>query len=163
MKTSTPHSLLTSARVLRNSVRLTGVCLASVLADQRQVLSSLPLEQRGHAEFNLTAKWGTLLIAPTGQSAILLPSALFPCVSYRADLLQRFLYGGIQDFSSFHRVPVTVSPPLPRRCGTTPYASLKYPMLSSPIFERLDRRRSLTRLAQRSLKLHPGNSSSARS
>src|SRR5438105_4413477 len=55
-----------------------------------------------------------------------LPSALFRCVSYRDDLFQRFLSGtyrtspvslwDIQDFSSFHRVPVAVSPPIPSRC-----------------------------------------------
>ena len=39
----------------------------------------------------------------------------FPVFSYRAYLSPRISPQGKQDFSSFHRVPVTVPPPLPRQ------------------------------------------------
>ena len=78
--------------------------------------------------------------------------------SYRAYLLPRISPRGIQDFSSFCRVPVIVSPPIPRRCELPPLASLRYSILSSPRIEWLDHRSlALTRPAQRSLTLQPGH------
>jgi hypothetical protein len=85
----------------------------------------------------------------------------FSCVhSYRAYLLPRISPRGIQDFSSFCRVPVTVSPPLPRRCEL-PFSQLE---VTHAVFADFRAARpsetnpSLTRLAQRSLTLQPGNS-----
>ena len=86
-------------------------------------------------------------------------SALFLCPSYRAYLLPRISPRGIQDFSSFCRVPVTVSPPLPRRCEL-PFSQLE---VTHAVFADFRAARpsetnpSLTRLAQRSLTLQPGN------
>ena len=97
--------------------------------------------------------------APTDHSAILLPSSPFRVSSYRADPAPQISPTGIQDFSSFCRVLVAVSPPIPRRCGLSPLASVRYSILSSPYIEWLDPRiLALTRLAQRSLTLQPGNS-----
>ena len=58
--------------------------------------------------------------------------------------------------SPCHRVAANTPP-----VWSIPSASVRYPILSSPIFERLDHRfsnLSLTRLAQRSLTLQPGHS-----
>jgi len=53
----------------------------------------------------------------TGHSAILLAFGPFPVSpSYRAYPSPRISPWGNQDFSSFHRVLVTVSPLIPRRC-----------------------------------------------
>src|ERR671924_1821234 len=51
-------------------------------------------------------------IATTSHSAILLPFGPFPVsTSYRAYLFPRISPRGMQDFSSFCRAPVAVSPP----------------------------------------------------
>ena len=56
-------------------------------------------------------------IATTGHSAILFAFGPLPVSTVIGPIfLQEFLLGA-QDFSSFCRVPVAVSPPLPRRCG----------------------------------------------
>src|SRR5262245_13716281 len=54
------------------------------------------------------------LLRATPPSCCLRPLS---CVhSYRTYLVPGISPRGIQDFSSFCRLPVTVSPPLPRRC-----------------------------------------------
>ena len=95
-----------------------------------------------------------------GHSAILLSSAPFPCVGYRAELLQRFLSG------TYRTSPVSVVSLSP--CRRHYPAGVCYLLSQSAIahfvFTCIEAARppisntSLTRLAQRSLTLQPGNS-----
>src|SRR5437867_10402648 len=90
-----------------------GISFASVPADYRKALSSLPVSPSGR---RIKTRHGpfapeTLLsfIAPAGHSAILLPSALFRVSSYRTDLLPRFLSG------AYRTSPVSIVSLLPCR------------------------------------------------
>jgi hypothetical protein len=93
-----------------------------------------------------------------GHSAILFAFGPFSVSPVMGLPLSRNFSLGPQDFSSFRRLPVTLSPPIPRRCGPSLQQVCDHPCCLRQLLNgSTTGPQILTMLARRSLPLQPGN------